>query len=252
VRLRKSLADLAVAAALAAATVLPESGHAAPVGPAAPVERAQAVQPDREARLRVQDALVWTGHYDGRLDGAFGPRTRQAIRNFQASMGDPATGSLSQRQVASLEAARQEAVAAAGFSVVEDLETGVRIGIPTALFERTGRDGRTVVYGARPGQPGGSLALISFPGDRDDLAELYRMLTGADVVEEDAYAVLKDGWFVVSDEKGGTVTYTYVEAADGALKGFTLGWPDHLMDVFAPVATAMYNSFEPIPGYVLD
>lgn len=45
------------------------------------------------ARVRdVQALLHDEGHYDGALDGLYGPRTRQALARFQADNGLPATG----------------------------------------------------------------------------------------------------------------------------------------------------------------
>lgn len=203
---------------------------------------------DRESRLAIQDALVWTGDYDGRLDGAFGPRTREAIRGFQRSRGFPATGYLTSGQYYTLMEARNAAVDAAGYRVTDDPETGIRVGIARALLQRSHRDGPTVVYRPTGGDAVTSLALISMPGGRAELRDLHGVLTDPDVVEDDAYTVLRDDFLVVSDEKGGTVTYTYVRSADGALKGFTLAWPESRMDTYAPIATAMFNSFRPIPG----
>lgn len=41
---------------------------------------------------RVQEALAAAGHYDGAVDGAYGPKTRAAIAAFQAERGLPQTG----------------------------------------------------------------------------------------------------------------------------------------------------------------
>ena len=206
---------------------------------------------DGETRRAVQEALVWTGDYDARIDGAIGPRTRDAIRAFQRSRGDAATGYLTRRQFDALMAARRAAVDEVGFRVVDHAEAGVSVGIPLGLLERSHREDTTVVYRPRDGSAVTSLALISMPGESWNLPRLFEVLSGPQVVEPDAYKVLKDDYFVISDEKGGTVTYTYVEAAGGALKGFAMAWPEARMDTFAPIAVAMFNSFEPIPG-VLD
>ena len=42
----------------------------------------------------VQTALAWRGYYRGRIDGAMGPETREAIRSFQAHQSLPVTGQI--------------------------------------------------------------------------------------------------------------------------------------------------------------
>jgi len=46
----------------------------------------------RAERLELQQLLVQRGFYRGTPDGQFGGETRQALRNFQASIGAPADG----------------------------------------------------------------------------------------------------------------------------------------------------------------
>jgi membrane-bound lytic murein transglycosylase B len=46
----------------------------------------------RAERLELQQLLVQRGFYKGTPDGQFGGETRQALRNFQASIGTPADG----------------------------------------------------------------------------------------------------------------------------------------------------------------
>jgi hypothetical protein len=43
-------------------------------------------------RLELQQLLAQRGFYRGTPDGQFGSETRQALRNFQASIGAPADG----------------------------------------------------------------------------------------------------------------------------------------------------------------
>ena len=70
---------------------------------------------DRAARRQIQQRLEAGGFDPGSADGLFGPRTRAAIRNWQASRGGRATGYLDDTAVAALRLAggSQPAVAAA-------------------------------------------------------------------------------------------------------------------------------------------
>lgn len=81
----------------------------APVSPAPP---ALAAVPDEAGmsnaeRRRVQIALAQLGYYDGRIDGAFGPNTRAAIRRYQHELKADMTGTLTPEQAARLFAAVQ-------------------------------------------------------------------------------------------------------------------------------------------------
>lgn len=50
---------------------------------------------NRDLRLsQVQKHLQTAGFYDGAIDGSLGPRTRQALRQYQAKHGLPTTGEL--------------------------------------------------------------------------------------------------------------------------------------------------------------
>ena len=57
---------------------------------------------DRAARREIQRGLQAQGFYPGGVDGMFGPRTRAAIRGWQASLGARATGYLDGASVAAL------------------------------------------------------------------------------------------------------------------------------------------------------
>ncbi len=46
----------------------------------------------RAERLEMQQLLAQRGFYRGTPDGQFGGQTREALRNFQASIGAPADG----------------------------------------------------------------------------------------------------------------------------------------------------------------
>lgn len=203
-----------------------------------------------EIRKGVQNALIWSGNYNGVVDGVIGPATRAAIRNFQRQNGFPATGYLTGNEIAVLEAARVAAVDAAGFRVIEDYESGIRIGLPLGMFRRGETTAPVVEFDPLPGRPAAFASLFSLWGDKVDFRGIFGMMKRE--AGPDPYAVVKEGWFVVSGTNDGWSTYAYGWAGYGAIKGFLLGWPSSMEQVFRPISVAMYNSFEPIPGIVLD
>lgn len=75
----------------------------------APADRDAAgavMQPDRDARVRIQQALIAARHLDGEADGVLGPRSKEAIRAWQAANGHGATGELTASQFEALVAGR--------------------------------------------------------------------------------------------------------------------------------------------------
>ncbi|MEM1160979.1 MAG: serine protease [Pseudomonadota bacterium] len=198
-------------------------------------------------RIDVQDGLLWAGHYSGLLDGDFGAGTRRAIRAFQADLGASRTGTLTATQIDLLRRKKRQTQADAGFRVVTDDRTGIRIGMPEKIIAYQGEEDGLHIYRGKSGQPWSELALVDVPGSRATLAALYGSLVGPDDAGPDRYAVLKDDWFVVSYTKNGTARYSNVRMVGGSMKGFILRWTDEESSLFPRIAAAMFNSFEAVP-----
>lgn len=80
-----------------------------------------------------QEMLIWTGDYDGMVDGIFGSGTKQAIKNFQKRFSYPASGNLTQSEATLLQKIGENLKTAVGFVQVNDDATGVSVGMPLKL-----------------------------------------------------------------------------------------------------------------------
>lgn len=71
-----------------------QSGAAGEVNAQYEVKETQeaSVSPDSLTKKQIQMALRNAGYYDGAVDGKIGPRTKSAIKKFQADMGLKADG----------------------------------------------------------------------------------------------------------------------------------------------------------------
>lgn len=205
----------------------------------------------RDKKMAIQTALVWTGHYESRIDGDFGSGTRRAIKAYQESIGHAPTGYLTTRQMERLLNGYQTTMARLGFRTVTDDVAGIELPMPTALVRFSHYDPPFVHYESRPGSRIRVL-LISEEGDRRALSGLYDIMETLEIVPLEGYRVKKRDWFVLSGRDDKIVSYTYARLDNGEIKGFTLIWPPEADDVMKRVATAMYNGFKPIPGIVLD
>ena len=110
--------QLAIAARDKVAAVTPQEDAAVTPQPAAPPAEISAPElPPTEAeemlalslerRQTVQRSLEGMGYDPGVADGEFGSRTRDAISRYQAALGEPATGYVDDRVLASLASPRR-------------------------------------------------------------------------------------------------------------------------------------------------
>jgi peptidoglycan hydrolase-like protein with peptidoglycan-binding domain len=202
---------------------------------------------DQETRLAIQEALIWTGDYVGAIDGAFGPRTFDAIASHQRRERLPPDGVLLAEDIDELLAIAADERDAVGFARVDDPRTGVRIGIPLALMERRADPSHG---GARWQTPDERVTLdtrIFAPGEAD-LAGLFERLTGPSSGRQVTYQLLRETFLVVSGETAGGKFYIRHELGETGIRGFTLGYDKALASEFDRLVLAIAGSFDAYPA----
>jgi peptidoglycan hydrolase-like protein with peptidoglycan-binding domain len=195
-------------------------------------------------RKAMQDALIWTGQYNGVPDGTFGQQTFDAIAAYQQSRRKAPTGSLGAAERTELQSAAQRARAAAGFVMLDDARTGARIGIPTKVLSKTdlsptggtrwqSADDR-VTLDTRTGPPNATLQLLY---DRNvAIQAVGRVVT---------YKVLRPNFLVIAGETGTGKFYTRYDAGDAGIRGFSIGYDKALASQLDRLVVAIANSFDP-------
>ncbi len=111
----------------------------------------------REANKEVQTALNYFGYNVGSPDGSIGPKSRAAISEYQAFLGYPATGQLTETERSILVTAYQRALA--GGPVIAEAVAGSVYGLKAVLITQRDEMGgvapaTTIVAGAEAPAPG--------------------------------------------------------------------------------------------------
>ena len=141
----------------------------------------------------MQEALVYLGGYDGRIDGQFGRRTQTAIRTFQRRLGGEPSGTLTDEQQALLleqaAALRQQH----GVQTLRDQEYGYSFVYPRELLPVEQRS------------PSGDRRFASPTGDSElqieiseGASDLRRVFADQLVRYNAGYSSLQENWFVIS------------------------------------------------------
>src|SRR5262245_61908646 len=103
-------------------------------------------------RVAIQNDLIWTGDYNGVLNGEFGERAVAAVKAFQKRKGGKETGVLNLQERAALAAAAKPKQETVGWRIVDDLSTGARVGIPGKLMPSTNVSGGISRWSSQRGE----------------------------------------------------------------------------------------------------
>ncbi|MFB9968784.1 hypothetical protein ACFFMP_01360 [Pseudoroseomonas cervicalis] len=94
------------------------------------------------SRILLQDALVWSGHYNGLLDGGWGPASEEAMNRWRATRGLPPAASYPARDLLALFVQGARLREQWGWREARDPATGAVYGYPSAfLTPRPASDG---------------------------------------------------------------------------------------------------------------
>ncbi|WP_240539878.1 peptidoglycan-binding protein [Salinarimonas soli] len=205
--------------------------------------------PEAERRA-VQDSLVWTGDHNGVVNGQFGRRTFEAVTAYQRRARLDPTGVLDERGRAALRFAAKRTREAAGFEIVTDARTGLRVGIPRKLFPKEGP--ATGAGGGSRWQTEDERATLdtrAYPPGGPDLPALFERLTASTAPgRRVTYKLLRPDFLVVTGETATGRFYIRYAGGPEGVRGYTLGYDKALAKTLDPLVVAIANSFEPFPG----
>ncbi|MEH3118262.1 MAG: serine protease [Methylorubrum populi] len=231
---------------------LPPQPPAARPGPAppAPDPAFEAARAGFEAlpeaqRRGVQDALVWTGDYNGVTTGAFGRRTFEGVQAYQTRTGVTPTGLLAPSERAALAREAEEARRAARFKVQPDPASGAVIGVPEALLPR-----RSAVPGGTRWQSADGRVTLdtkSFAPEETGLDTLFERASAANPGRKVTYKLKKPDFVVVTAETATGRSYIRYAAGPAGIRGFTIGYDKALAGTVERLVIAVANGFVPFP-----
>jgi serine protease Do len=190
-----------------------------------------------ENRAGIQLALIWTGDYNGLVDGALGRRTYRSIQAYQQNIGAPPTGTLSRRQFDELMALASGVMDELGFDFVSDQTTGLTLALPTAIVFAAGPTRR----GYHWASPDKSVEVetVAMPVTERSYLQLYERLSRERPNRRVTYRTFKPSFFVVSGYVGTTKFYSRFQPGPVATRGFSLAWDPSLGPIMDRLAVAM-------------
>lgn len=198
-----------------------------------------------EQGVRIQqEALVWTTDYEGLIDGKSGDGTIDAIKKFQARMGHPPSGALSDDELVSLIKegfAKRDAV---GFKQLTDATAGVSLGIPQNLLPRpTEKTWGKSWYSKQNG-----IAIDTLRIEDTSLRELYDKLLNINNRTISYQRFVDDSWFVIAAFEGKAAIYVranlvHTSGQPDEIRGFSVWMSEARPADYQSIAPAMLSSF---------
>ena len=194
--------------------------------------------------MAIQEALIWTGDYDGPVDGAFGSATRVAFADFQKRENLRATSRVNTATIKKLADVSTALKRDAGWRLAIDGRNHIVFWIPGALLPKNedGPDGRAFssengdtrlsVFAAKQSLAGMRKAARAMPGRRIDGEKSDKIA------------------FTVVGEDTGQGFFEFATGGKTA-KGFRLTFPLQDAERMRRIGTAMASAFIGDPGTAL-
>ncbi len=205
----------------------------------------------RDEKKDLQIALRWAGFYNAAIDGSYGRGTRAAMQAWQEANNQEPTGILTTKQRVILFEQYNSVLEGLDMRLVRDDASGIRMKVPTGVVTFTEYKPPFVRFDASGDIPEAQVLFISQQGDEGRLVGLYEVFQILDIVPPEGTRNLARNGFVIEGVGDGIHSYTNVSLQNGAIKGFSLVWPQGDDARRLRIIEEMNKSFERLDG-VLD
>jgi hypothetical protein len=216
-----------------------------PIRPAlqTPADTANAMA--QAERLAIQSDLAWVGQYNGAISGEVSERMVESIKEFQKGRGGKQTGVLNPQERSVLAETARRRQDTAGWKIVTDAGSGVRLGVPTKLVPQQTSDAN----GAKWSSPTGTIQVqLSRRKEANPttakLAEREKKDPAGRAVD---YTVVKPEFFVLSGLQGLKKFYVRGTFKGDEVRILTILYDQATENTVEPVVIAMSSAFNPFP-----
>lgn len=197
-------------------------------------------------RLSIQSDLVWTGDYNGTVNGEFGERAIAAVKAFQKRKGGKETGVLNQPERAGLAAAAKPKQDAVGWRMVDDPATGARIGVPSKLVPQASTINGGMRWASSRGEYSVETFRVSQPGTT--LPAVFERMKKEPADRKPEYSVLRPDFFVISGMQNLKKFYVRAQVRGEEVRGITVLYDQAMAGMMEPVVVAMSSAFTAFPA----
>ena len=201
-----------------------------------------------ELRRQIQFALTWEGFFTSGVDGEFGERTIEAIREWQAANGYEVTGILLDDQREVLLKRHRSIVSVLAMTTVPQKDAGIQITLPLGAVEFDRYIGPFARYKPTGLVPGAQIFLLSQEGDSDDLKVVFDAVVAANIVPPDGVTAETQNGYILMGRDENFDVYSHARVFGEQIKGFTVVWPRGDDQRRSRLMTEVLASFVPIPG----
>jgi peptidoglycan hydrolase-like protein with peptidoglycan-binding domain len=196
-------------------------------------------------RMAIQADLIWTGDYNGIVDGEFGERAVGAVKAFQKRSGGKETGILNPPERAALAAAAKAKQDAVGWRMVDDGATGAHLGVPAKLVPQSSRSTTGSRWTLGRGEAQVETFRVADPGTTlKSVFETQKAMAGRQI----AYNVLRPDFFVISGRQGLRKFYVRAHARDSEVRGVSVVYDQAMEGTWDPLVIAISNAFTAFPA----
>ena len=194
-------------------------------------------------RIALQSDLVWTGDYNGLVNGEYSDRLVAAVKAFQTRNKSKPTGVLNPQERAILSVSAKPLRDEVGWRLTSDTVTGAHLGLPLKLATQSA-PART---GTRWSSAQGQLQIETFRFTDTTLEAVFERQKKEPVARRVGYNVLRGDFFVLSGTQGLKKFYVRGAAKDGEVRGVTILYDQAMEGTMDPVVVAMSSAFNPFP-----
>ena len=196
-------------------------------------------------RLALQSDLAWVGEYNGAITGEVSERMVAAIKEYQKSKGSRPSGVLNPQERTVLGETARRRQDSAGWRIITDPGTGVRLGIPTKLVPQQTSDAN----GAKWSSPSGTIQVLLTRRKEANpttarLAEREKKEPAGRQVD---YTVIKPDFFVLSGLQGLKKFYLRGTFKGDEVRILTILYDQAVENTVEPVVIAMSSAFNAFP-----
>jgi YARHG domain len=203
--------------------------------------QAQPVETQLRINATLQDALIWTGHYDGLSDGSIGQRSITAIADFQRAIGQPASGDLATDQKLQLLKTADQQRQRMGFRLVEVPQVGFSVALPTAVVAWKNNKPNGSRYSSSDGKI--EIVVSRFLATEQPFRGLYDGLLSLPAMRPVTMKVYRSDAFFVAGENENEDYYFTGRLEAGVIKGLAITTPRARRPELSRLIVAMSNAF---------